>query len=504
MQVRLMFDDRIYVPADAPEFGADDLLVDLQLEDLLLTMAGRDRLLYQLARDVITHPQTDAGTIIYRQRVLQDCIDRPEATAELYALCTEALKTERSVYIGFVRENPRAILSRARTVLTQLVPYLQKLAGFAQREYPSVRSAGLKTLYSGLIEDLDEQFFTECQDHLHRLAFRDGVIIGRRLGPGNEGVDDLLHPPEKVPLAERIGLPSRSALTYQIPARDEAGANELAAIQGRGLNQIANATAQAADFLRGFFETLQREIGFYLGCVRLHRRLTALGQPTCMPTLLDDDDDLVAGSELYDPHLPLAGERSVIRNDVPSGARTGIVITGANSGGKSTLLRAIGCAQLMAQAGMFVPARSWSIRVATTVLTHFAREEDSDMVGGRFFDELKRLSEIIGHMQPGGWILMNETFAGTNEAEAADLGTDLIGALRERGVPVILVTHNYDLAGRLVEQDPSLLSLRAERLESGQRTFRLLPNEPLPTSFGRDIYDRLAPWPYDDVPTPER
>lgn len=501
MQVRLMFDDRLYVPAEQPAFGADDLLVDLQMEDMLLTMANGDRLVYQLARDVITHPQADPDAITYRQRVLADCIDRPESTAELYALCTNALKTERSVYIGFIRENPRAILHRARTVLSELVPYLQELASVARREYPNVGSPGLKTLYSGLIEDLDEQFFAECQDHLHRLAFRDGVIIGRRLGPGNEGVDDLLHPPEKMPIAERMGLSSRNALTYQIPARDDAGADEVAAIQGRGLNQIANATAQAADFLRGFFEALQREIGFYLGCVRLHRRLTALGQPTCMPVLLPADDDLLRGSELYDPHLPLAGERSVVRNDVPSGARTGIVITGANSGGKSTLLRAIGSAQLMAQAGMFVPAQSWSVRIATTLLSHFAREEDSGMVGGRFFDELRRLSEIVGHIQPGGWILMNETFSGTNESEAADLGTDLIGALRERGVAVMLVTHNFDLAGRLVEQDSSLLSLRAQRLESGERTFRLLPNEPLPTSFGRDIYQRLAPWPYDGAPT---
>ncbi|GAB3917870.1 DNA mismatch repair protein MutS [Microlunatus endophyticus] len=500
MQVRLMFRDKLYTPAENPRFGADDVLTDLQLEDVLLTMAGGDRLVYQVAQDVLTHPLTDHDTITYRQQVLQDCLERPEATAELYGLCTKALKTERSVYIGFVRENPSAILSRARTVLNQLVPHLRTLATFAGQEVSQVRSTGLTSLYSGLVQDLDDQFFEDCQAHLRRLAFSDGVIIGRRLGPGNEGVEDLLHPPEKAPLVERMGLPTRTALTYQIPARDEAGGAELSAIQGRGLNQIANATAQAADFLRYFFEALQREIGFYLGAVRLHRQLTGSGQPTCMPALLDEDDDLVRGSELYDPHLPLVGERSVIRNDVPAGARTGIVITGANSGGKSTLLRAIGSAQLMAQAGMFVPARSWSVRTTSRVFTHFAREEDSGMVGGRFFDELKRLSEIIEHTKPGSWILMNETFAGTNEAEAANLGDDLIGALRDSGVPVVLVTHNFDLAGRLVEADPGLLSLRAERLESGQRTFRLLPADPLPTAFGRDIYQRLAPWPYDPAP----
>ena len=495
MQVRLMFPDAPFKPLENLPPGGSELLVDLQLEDLLLTMANGDNLLYKLARHALLNPVTDPDVIRYRQAVLQDCLRYPEETAALYQLCTRALKTERSVYIGFIRANPSAILHRARTVLAQLVPHLEQLATMAHQQRQQVGSAGMHGLYDGLIQDLDETFFAECQDHLRRLAFRGGVIIGRHLGPGNRGADDVLHPPEKEPLLERIGVSTRNAMTYQIPPRDDAGAEELAAIEGRGLNQVANATAQAADFLRGFFQALQFEIGFYLGCINLSRKLSALGQPTCFPELLGADDDLVRGSELYDPHLPLSGEHTVVRNTVPSGARSGIVITGANSGGKSTLLRALGAAQLMAQAGMYVPARSWETRLTPSFFTHFAREEDADMVGGRFFDELSRLSEIVEDTLPGGMIMMNETFAGTNEAEAANLGTDVIGALRQRGVSVLLVTHNFDLAGRLVEDDPGMLSLRAERLESGRRTFRLIPAEPLPTSFGRDIYTRLEPWP---------
>ena len=497
MQVQLMFPDTQYRPTQDIEPQAADLLTDLQLEDVLQTMANGDKLIYQLARYTLVHPLTDVTTIRYRQQVLRDCLSLPDETAALYDLCTRALRTERSIYIGFIRSSPSAILHRARTVLGQLVPFLQELEEFARQQLPQVRSDGMRSLYSGLIEDLDEQFFAEAQDHLRRLAFRDGTIIGRRLGPGNSGVDDVLHPPEREPWAERIGISTKNSLSYQIPARDEAGAEELSAIEGRGLNQVANATAQAADFLRGFFEFLHREIGFYLGCVNLHRRLTALSQPMCFPEILEEGTDLLRGSEVYDPHLPLSGERQVIRNEVGPGARSGIVITGANSGGKSTLLRAIGVAQLMTQAGMFAPAYAWSARPAPTIFSHFAREEDSGMVGGRFFDELRRLSAIVEHTRPGGMLLMNETFAGTNEAEAADLGADVFGALRERHVSVFLVTHNFEMAGRLVANDDSLLSLRAERLESGRRSFRLLPAEPLPTSFGKDIYERLRPWPYD-------
>ncbi len=493
MQPRLMFPDRGYAPASELSSGAGDLLLDLQLQDVLEAMAAGDRLLYQVARDVITRPLGSPETIRYRQQVLQDFMDAPETATALYELCSRALQTERSVHIGIIRPNPTVVLHRSRTVLSQLVPYLQELARHAHTERSRVRSGGLQALYAGLIEDLDEEFFTQCQDHLKRLAFRDGVIIGRRLGPGKRGIADVLHPPERARLTERMGLSRKNALTYQLPARDEAAAEELATVEARGINQVANATAQAADYLRGLFQALQYQVGFYLGCVNLQQRLHAAGRPTCLPTLLESGNDLIRGTQIYDPRLGLA-EAEVVGNDIDPGVRTGMVLTGANSGGKSTLLRAIGCAQLMAQAGMFCPAKSWAVQPASTIFTHFAREEDTAMVGGRFFDELKRLSTIVDQTRPGGWILMNETFSGTNESEAADLGADLIDALGQRKIATFLVTHNFDLAGRLVDQDPGIVSLRAQRLDSGQRTFRLLPAEPLPTSFGRDIYDRIGGW----------
>ena len=51
------------------------------------------------------------------------------------------------------------------------------------------------------------------------------------------------------------------------------------------------------------------------------------------------------------------------------------------------------------------------------------------------------------------------------------------------------VTHMFDLAEGLyrLKMDAALF-LRAERLGDGQRTFRLITAEPLPTSYGEDLY----------------
>ncbi|MGH2467273.1 MAG: hypothetical protein ACRDGL_06045, partial [Candidatus Limnocylindrales bacterium] len=52
--------------------------------------------------------------------------------------------------------------------------------------------------------------------------------------------------------------------------------------------------------------------------------------------------------------------------------------------------------------------------------------------------------------------------------------------------------HLYDLAdGFYREGRPDALFLRAGREPDGRRTFKLAKGEPLPTSFGQDVYRRV-------------
>ena len=169
-----------------------------------------------------------------------------------------------------------------------------------------------------------------------------------------------------------------------------------------------------------------------------------------------------------------------------------IIVTGANHGGKSTFLRSAGLAQLMMQAGMFVPAESFAASVSTGVFTHFKREEDATMEKGKLDEELDRMSVIAGQISAGGLLLCNESFASTNEREGSEIARQIIRALTEAGIRIIFVTHMYDLAGRYyAAHDPAALFLRAERRPDGQRTFRVPPGEPLPTSYGEDLYRQV-------------
>ena len=98
-----------------------------------------------------------------------------------------------------------------------------------------------------------------------------------------------------------------------------------------------------------------------------------------------------AAEGLYDPCLSLHSQGRAVGNDVSAdeGPDSG---TGANRGGKSTFLRSVGLAQLMMQCGMFVAATSFAAGPCPRVFTHFKRDEDPSMKGGKLDEELARMS----------------------------------------------------------------------------------------------------------------
>ena len=121
------------------------------------------------------------------------------------------------------------------------------------------------------------------------------------------------------------------------------------------------------------------------------------------------------------------------------------------------------------------------------------------MESGKLDEELSRMSEIASRVTPGSIVLFNESFAATNEREGSEIARQITRALVESGVRVFLVTHFFDLAHSLfVQAADNALFLRAEREADGRRTFRLVAGEPLPTSFGQDLYEHI----FGEIPYP--
>jgi MutS domain V len=480
----------------------EDLIQDLELPTLLGAMAQGDKFLHGIAVRIILARLDDPEEIRYRQQVLADCLAHPDIVRNIYDIALGALEDKRGLW-GYSSRNPTSILSGAVNQLAAFVIRLKQLRRIADDNLEMFRSPGMRTLLRTLQRELDDEYFQTIDDHLKQLKFRDGELISMEIDRDNSGIGYVLRfsGRPRAGWKERLGLGPRRSYSFSIPPRDEAGAQALSDMTSRAINLVANAAAQSADHILSYFTMLRAELGFYMGCLNLRERLAAKRESVAFPQPAPWSDAALSCSNLRDISLALRSAQPVVGNDVKADGKSLVVITGANSGGKSTFLRSVGQAQLMTQCGLFVTADALGTSVCQGVFTHFIREEDATMTSGRLDEELSRMSTIADEIRPRSLMLFNESFAATNEREGSEIGRQVVKALLEADIRVCFVSHQYDFAESFHQKkSDSTLFLRAPRSKDGRRTFKLEVAEPLPTSFGEDLYRRLGGWLAEDDP----
>jgi len=493
MKAHLMYIDADF-DLEAPQGPQEpDVIQDLGLDVLLDAMADGDDFLRRVATRGLLDSLTTPEQIAYRQHVLDDCLNNREFVIELYNLAISALKIQKGLFGGLIR-NPSSILHHSLEALHEFVGSLHQLRDLASGIADRFHSEGFTTLFDMLQRELSDDYFAAVNGHLKRLQFNAGVFLSAGLGEGNKAADYTLRVRliKPHPWWDLFPRDDGSSFTFRIPDRDEAGANAIGELKARGINVAANALAQSTDHILNFFQMLRTELGFYIGALNLHKKLDGTGEDLCVPVPVQADPPVLHAAGLYDTVLALTVRGGIVGNDLAADNKLLIMITGANQGGKSTLLRSIGQAQLMMQAGLMVCARSFSASVCPLLVTHYMREEDRTLTSGKLDEELARMSVLAGHLGRHDLVLFNESFASTNEREGSEIARHVIRALTDNGIRVIFVTHLYDLANSLYQRhSEKALFLRAQRGTGGNRTFRIVEGEPLRTSFGSDLYQRI-------------
>jgi hypothetical protein len=495
MKALLMHPDRDFDSKPAMSPHANELTRDLELTTLWVAMAGNDQFVFEIARSaILSGVHNDRGTILYRQDVLRDCLGNPEIVRDLYALSVEAILAEKRPYFGFLGRFPSSILYGSVELLQMQMDMLRKLRAIADVHGGRFESKAFAALFALLRTELSDDYFDTVADHLKQLKFGSGVLLSAALGRGNTGTAFALRKPHSKPpnWFDRILGNGPQAYTVIVDKRDDAGARTLSSIRDRGINLVANATAQSAEHIRSFFEMLRAELAFYVGCLNLRDRLSSLGQAFGFPQPEPSGTHRLRFTSLYDVCLALRMGRRVVGNSLDADGKGLVIITGANQGGKSSFLRGVGVAQLMMQCGMFVGADSYVGELCAELFTHYKREEDATMSKGKLDEELARLSDIVDAIGPNSMVMFNESFAATNESEGSEIARQVVSALTEKGIKVFFVTHLFPFAHGLSQQNvEDACFLRAERLANGVRTFKLVAGEPLETSYGHDVYNEV-------------
>ncbi|MCM2256771.1 MAG: DNA mismatch repair protein MutS [Vicinamibacteria bacterium] len=188
------------------------------------------------------------------------------------------------------------------------------------------------------------------------------------------------------------------------------------------------------------------------------------------PELCEDDGVLFEADGLAHP---LIAEPVAIRNDVALGAdRRALIVSGSNMSGKSTLLRSVGLAVVMAQAG--APVRARRLRLSPLKLGASMRVRDSVREGrSRFFAEIERLAQVLRLTEQGpALFLLDEVLSGTNSADRRAGASALVHGLLSRGAIGLLTTHDLALA-EIAREGPALVENVhfEDHIEAGHITF---------------------------------
>jgi DNA mismatch repair ATPase MutS len=177
---------------------------------------------------------------------------------------------------------------------------------------------------------------------------------------------------------------------------------------------------------------------------------------------------------------PLIPTERRVTNDVSLETKgSALLVTGSNMSGKSTLLRAMGVAAVLAYAGAPVCARR--LRLAPLTIRTSVRVSDSLERGvSHFYAEVKKLGLVLeaARDEQPVLFLLDEVLHGTNSRERQIGARWLIAELIRRGGVGAVSTHDEELC-RLTPELMSHVRLVhfREQVENGSMTFDYLLRE---------------------------
>ena len=360
-----------------------------------------------------------------------------EVCEALAALSDLGCALTRELARHFDTEEKRGLLARLRTALNR-------------------SQAILKTVRTGLLSCSDKCWLTpDCASESERERI---AALAQRLG---FSVPD--------PSICRIELPSSLSDAIFRLYREECADWELL----------------FAPFDRTLIEEpLQYipELRFFLEVHALTERAGAIGIPCCFPQVAREPQYTAKG--LYDIVLWAKTSRTIVPTDAHFSVQEPFFfLVGANGGGKTTYLRAVGINLVLFLAGCPIFAREAEIYPFDDVEAHFPKDERFERVG-RLDEELLRTAAMLDRAAGKRvFLLFNETYSGTDDRRGFDLLRETVDRIHAAGHSGLYVTHFHEV----MELEYPVLRAEVVPDEDHRRTYRIVKSKGNAASFAADI-----------------
>ena len=165
-----------------------------------------------------------------------------------------------------------------------------------------------------------------------------------------------------------------------------------------------------------------------LDCLRsLAKASSAIGEPRCRPTFIESESSLLEFQDLRHPPM-IPGRTEYMPSDVKLGGKEAkiSILTGPNSAGKSTTMRATCLAVIMAQIGCYVPCRFARISPVDRILTRAGATDSLMQSRSTFHNELLEVKEIIDLATPRSLAIIDELGRGTSSIDGYSIASAVL------------------------------------------------------------------------------
>ncbi|WP_204120734.1 MULTISPECIES: endonuclease MutS2 [Levilactobacillus] len=212
-------------------------------------------------------------------------------------------------------------------------------------------------------------------------------------------------------------------------------------------------------------------------------------------TLLSRFDQIMArgqygletGSQLptlnTDQHVKIvAGRHPLLKHAVPLDIeltpQQGLMITGANSGGKTVVLKTIALFALMIQFGLELPVDAGTqMPVFSQFWVDIGDNQSITAQLSTFAAEMTTLVDMTDHIQDNALVLLDEIGSGTDPEEGSALSIAIIEYLRQKKATIIATTHFSAIKEYAVDCPTFMTATMAFDPKTLEPTYHLLLNQ---------------------------
>ena len=142
-------------------------------------------------------------------------------------------------------------------------------------------------------------------------------------------------------------------------------------------------------------------------------------------------------------------QETYVTNDLSLGEQDetlGMLLYGTNAVGKTSLIRAVGIAVIMAQAGMFVPCTEFVFSPFKAIYSRILSNDNLFKGMSTFVVEMSELRVILKMADEHSLILGDELASGTENESALSIFTAALLGLHKKGACHMFATHFHEMA----------------------------------------------------------